>query len=138
MDRAGLTEARDALMQTGWFSEIKQVKRSGMSEVSVDGVWTIPFAVVREGGYDHLIDIDINQQNFDPADFVDVNETVPVPHEDMFGFDENLINDVNEDAAESETLINETGRWMHNLQEAFRQSRGLLSILFQPILIGPL
>ena len=58
MDRAGLTEARDALMQTGWFSEIKQVKRSGMSEVSVDAVWTIPFAVVREGGYDHLIDID--------------------------------------------------------------------------------
>jgi hypothetical protein len=52
----------------------------------------------------------------------------------MFGFDENLINDVNEDAAESETLINETGRWMHNLQEAFRQSRGLLSILFQPII----
>ncbi len=58
MDRAGLAEARDVLMQTGWFSEIKQVKRSGMSEVSVDGVWTIPFAVVREDGYDHLIDID--------------------------------------------------------------------------------
>ncbi len=58
MDRAGLAEARDALMQTGWFSEIKQVKRSGMSEVSVDAVWTIPFAVVREDGYDHLIDID--------------------------------------------------------------------------------
>ncbi|MCE9618792.1 MAG: hypothetical protein K8R92_02660 [Planctomycetes bacterium] len=58
MDRDGLSEAREALMHTGWFSEITQVKRSGMSEVYVEGVWTTPFAVVREGGYDHLIDVD--------------------------------------------------------------------------------
>ena len=58
MDRDGLTESREALMRTGWFSEIIQVKRSGMNEVYVDGVWTTPFAVVREEGYDHLIDTD--------------------------------------------------------------------------------
>ena len=58
MDRDGLTESREALMRTGWFSEIIQVKRSGMNEVYVDGVWTTPFAVVREQGYDHLIDTD--------------------------------------------------------------------------------
>ena len=58
MDRDGLTESRRALMNTGWFSEIKQVKRSGMNEVYVDGIWTTPFAVVREAGYDHLIDVD--------------------------------------------------------------------------------
>ena len=58
MDRDGLTESREALMRTGWFSEIIQVKRSGMNEVYVDGVWTTPFAVVRDEGYDHLIDTD--------------------------------------------------------------------------------
>ena len=58
MDRDGLTESREALMRTGWFSEIIQVKRSGMNEVYVDGVWTTPFAVVRDKGYDHLIDTD--------------------------------------------------------------------------------
>ena len=58
MDRDGLTEARRSLMSTGWFNEITQVKRSGMSEVYIEGVWTTPFAVVREGDYDHLIDVD--------------------------------------------------------------------------------
>ncbi len=58
MDRDGLSESREALMRTGWFSEIIQVKRSGMNEVYVDGVWTTPFAVVRDKGYDHLIDTD--------------------------------------------------------------------------------
>jgi hypothetical protein len=58
MDRDGLAAARDALMHTGWFTEITQVKRIGMSEVFVEGSWTTPFAVVREGGYDHLIDAD--------------------------------------------------------------------------------
>lgn len=56
MDRAGLASARDALASTGWFEEIRQVRRSGGNEVVVDGEWTVPFAVVREGGYDHLVD----------------------------------------------------------------------------------
>ncbi|MSR34078.1 MAG: hypothetical protein EXS12_04675 [Phycisphaerales bacterium] len=56
IDRDGLTEAHSALMQTGWFSAINQIKRSGMSQIYIDAVWTTPFAVVREGGYDHLID----------------------------------------------------------------------------------
>lgn len=57
MDRTGLSAARDALASTGWFEEIRQVRRTGGNEVIVDGEWTVPFAVVREGGYDHLVDL---------------------------------------------------------------------------------
>jgi hypothetical protein len=56
MDRGGLAAARDALASTGWFEEIHQVRRTGGNEVIVEGEWTVPFAVVREGGYDHLVD----------------------------------------------------------------------------------
>lgn len=56
MDRTGLAAAKDALASTGWFEEIRQVRRTGGNEVIVEGEWTIPFAVVREGGYDHLVD----------------------------------------------------------------------------------
>ena len=57
MDRSGLSAARDALASTGWFEEIHQLRRTGGNEVIVDGEWTVPFAVVREGGYDHLVDM---------------------------------------------------------------------------------
>ena len=56
MDRTGLSAAKDALMNTGWFEEVTQVRRSGDDEVTVEATWAIPFAVVREGGYDHLVD----------------------------------------------------------------------------------
>lgn len=57
MDRAGLERAREALTSTGWFEEIRQVRRSGADQVLVEGDWAVPFAVVREGGYDHLVDM---------------------------------------------------------------------------------
>jgi hypothetical protein len=57
MDRSGLASAKDALASTGWFEEIRQVRRTGGNEVIVEGDWTVPFAVVREAGYDHLVDL---------------------------------------------------------------------------------
>jgi len=56
MDRAGLQRAKEALLNTGWFDEVKQVRRSGDDEVAIEASWATPFAVVREGGYDHLVD----------------------------------------------------------------------------------
>jgi hypothetical protein len=57
MDRSGLKEAQDALLSTGWFDEVRQVRRSGVNEVTVHARWAVPFAVVREEGYDHLVDM---------------------------------------------------------------------------------
>jgi hypothetical protein len=57
LQRGNLAAAREALLRSGWFEEVRQVRRTGGDEVEVDGVWTTPFAVVREGGYDHLIDL---------------------------------------------------------------------------------
>ena len=57
MDRNGLERAREALASTGWFEEIRQVRRSGNDQIFVEGDWAVPFAVVREGGYDHLVDM---------------------------------------------------------------------------------
>jgi hypothetical protein len=57
LQRGNLAAAREALLHCGWFEEVRQVRRTGGEEVEVDAVWTTPFAVVREGGYDHLIDL---------------------------------------------------------------------------------
>lgn len=57
MDRSGLAAAREALMASGWFEEIRQVRRTGTDEVSIEATWATPFAVVREDGYDYLVDM---------------------------------------------------------------------------------
>jgi hypothetical protein len=57
MDRSGLAAARDALMASGWFEEIQQVRRTGSDEVSIEANWATPFAVVRDEGYDYLVDM---------------------------------------------------------------------------------
>ena len=57
MDRAGLDQVRNSLLATGWFDDVRQVRRSGSAEVTVEADWSVPFAVIREDGYDHLIDI---------------------------------------------------------------------------------
>ncbi len=55
--REGLVAARQALLATGWFEEIRQVRRTSPSLVEVDGRLAVPSAVVRDGaGGDHLID----------------------------------------------------------------------------------
>jgi hypothetical protein len=56
MDRSGLAAAREALLRTGWFEDVSQVRRTGVDEVTVEAEWATPFAMVREGDYDYLVD----------------------------------------------------------------------------------
>jgi hypothetical protein len=55
-DRDGLVAARDLASRCGWYSEVRQVHRSDVDEVIVDGTWAIPFALVCDASGDHLVD----------------------------------------------------------------------------------
>ncbi len=57
LNRDGLVAARQALLATGWFEEIRQVRRASTWLVEIDGRFALPFALVRDGaGGNHLID----------------------------------------------------------------------------------
>jgi hypothetical protein len=54
-DRENLAVTRDALMSTGWFESIEQVRRVSASHVEVRATYVTPAAVVRDGEGDHLV-----------------------------------------------------------------------------------
>jgi hypothetical protein len=56
--RRSLTAARDALLATAWFDEIRQVRRVDERHVEIDARFAQPFAVIRDarGVEDHLVD----------------------------------------------------------------------------------
>ncbi|MHC4416392.1 MAG: hypothetical protein ACYS0G_14045 [Planctomycetota bacterium] len=62
LKREGLVAAREALLATGWFDEIPQVRRIGAGLVEINARFAEPFAVIRDGagpntaGRDHLVD----------------------------------------------------------------------------------
>ena len=56
--RDGLIRAHEALVATGWFRSIERLHRSGDGTILVEGQLSEPFAVVRWGEWDHLIDRD--------------------------------------------------------------------------------
>ena len=56
MRRADLIDAADALMNLGWFKEIEQVRRVRADLVHVQARFVRPFAVIRDGEGDHLVD----------------------------------------------------------------------------------
>ena len=47
---------RDALLATGWFESVPQVRRVSDDFVLIDGRFMTPFALVRDAEGDHLID----------------------------------------------------------------------------------
>jgi hypothetical protein len=51
-----LAAARHALLETGWFQTIDQVRRRRPDVIEVDAVFVHPFAVVRSGPFDYLVD----------------------------------------------------------------------------------
>jgi hypothetical protein len=57
-NRQGLVVAREALLATGWFDEIPQVRRVNRELVEIDARFAHPFAVVRDpdGTADFLVD----------------------------------------------------------------------------------
>jgi hypothetical protein len=55
--RDDLVACRDALLQTGWFESIKQVRRVNTDVVEIDGQFCRPYTVVRDAEGDHLVDV---------------------------------------------------------------------------------
>lgn len=55
-DREGLVAARNVAAQSGWFTEVAQVRRADVDQVVVDGTWCVPFALVCDASGEHLID----------------------------------------------------------------------------------
>lgn len=54
--RGDLTAARTALLNTGWFDAVHQVRRRRADEVVVEATFVTPAAVVRDDEGDHLVD----------------------------------------------------------------------------------
>ncbi|MSQ90696.1 MAG: hypothetical protein EXS01_04785 [Phycisphaerales bacterium] len=55
-DRDGLARAQNALSATGWFEEVRQVRRVGSSALEVDASFADPTALVVDGDGEHLLD----------------------------------------------------------------------------------
>ena len=56
MRRDDLIVCRDALMQTGWFEDVRQVERLAPDLVEVDARFAHPYVVIRDADGDHLVD----------------------------------------------------------------------------------
>jgi len=56
LDQRRLATAREALLSTGWFRSVEQVRLSDHGGFRVDATFVRPFAVVRHGTFDYLVD----------------------------------------------------------------------------------
>ncbi|MCA9284626.1 MAG: hypothetical protein KDA22_05405 [Phycisphaerales bacterium] len=56
LDRRGLVQTRQALLDTGWFDSVSQVRRTAPDRIEIDAVFVTPFALVRDKDGDHLVD----------------------------------------------------------------------------------
>ena len=52
-----LTAARDNLLATGWFANVRQIRRVRSDLVRIDATFLEPFALIRSDGVDHLVDV---------------------------------------------------------------------------------
>ena len=59
-DRAALMRAHAVLEKTGWFKDVERLHREPDGAIRVVGTMVTPFAVVRWGANDHLIDTEGN------------------------------------------------------------------------------
>jgi hypothetical protein len=57
-DQVGCAQARTALVDSGWFSDVMQVRRTGSGDIAIDATFAVPFALVIDGIGAHLIDVD--------------------------------------------------------------------------------
>ena len=57
-NRQGLVMAHDALERSGWFAAVDRLERRSDGTILVKGTLTHPFAVVRWGNWDHLVDLE--------------------------------------------------------------------------------
>lgn len=56
LDAANLAFVHQRLATSGWFSRVEQVKRRSATEIVVSGEFLVPFALVRSGDEDHVVD----------------------------------------------------------------------------------
>ncbi len=56
LDNADLVQARTALLDTGCFEGIEQIRRVTTSKVEIEAVFLQPFAIVTDNEGDHLVD----------------------------------------------------------------------------------
>jgi hypothetical protein len=56
LDAGALERAHQGLLASGWFERIEQVQRSGRNELTVTAEFRVPFALIRSGEEDHLVD----------------------------------------------------------------------------------
>ena len=56
LQRVDLADARTALLATGWFIDVRQVRRVTSALVEIDAEFVQPYAMVRDFEGDHLID----------------------------------------------------------------------------------
>jgi hypothetical protein len=56
LDRSDLARVREALLDTAWFDDIRQVRRTRADRLVVDAAFVRPFAVIRDETGDHLVD----------------------------------------------------------------------------------
>lgn len=76
VDPKRLADAKDALLQTGWFKKIRQVSLEGVGGFAVDAEFRTPFALVAHTGREYLIDVEGTRL---PADWM-LGERPPNPH----------------------------------------------------------
>lgn len=57
MRRDDLVACREALLATGWFESIAQVRRVAPDQVEIEAQFARPYAVVRDDDGDHLVDV---------------------------------------------------------------------------------
>jgi hypothetical protein len=56
LDREALARARSALLQTGCFESVRQVRRNALDRIEVEAVFLQPFAAVVDRDGEHLVD----------------------------------------------------------------------------------
>ena len=56
--QTGCAKARTALLESGWFTSVTQVRRTGSGDIMVDAEFAVPFALVVDAAGEHLVDVD--------------------------------------------------------------------------------
>lgn len=55
IDQTRLSRARDAMLSTGWFEQIRQIRLADGGGFLVDATFHTPFAIIRHGDFDFLV-----------------------------------------------------------------------------------
>lgn len=57
LQRRDLADMRTALLETGWFDSIEQIRRVSEDQVEISAHFVTPYAIIRDDKGDHLVDV---------------------------------------------------------------------------------